>query len=182
MREAIAAKVEALYGRAYDPGTEITVTAGRDAGHPERDPRRRPPGDEVIVLELAYDSYEPGHRGRRRYAGVRRCAPGTFRPDFDAIAAALTLRTRAIPSTRRTTRAPRSGPATRCGPCRPCCARTDAVVISDEVYEHMVHDGARHERAARHAELAARSFIVSKLGKTYHVTGGRSYTSPPRRR
>ena len=180
LREAIAAKVEALYGRAYDPGTEITVTAGATQAILSAILAVVHPGDEVIVLEPAYDSYEPGIAlagGTPVYVPLR---PGTFRPDFDAIAAALTPRTRAIlvnsphnPSATVWTRDEMQALAALLRP-------TDVVVISDEVYEHMVYDGAQHESAARHAELAARSFIVSSFGKTYHVTGWKvGYVAAP---
>ena len=97
LREAVAAKIEALYGRRYDPGSEITVTAGATQAILTAILACVHPGDEVIVLEPCYDSYEPEHRaGRRRASCTCRSTPGTFRPDFDAIAAALSPRTRAI--------------------------------------------------------------------------------------
>ena len=171
LRAAIAAKIEALYGRRYDPGSEITVTAGATQAILSAILAIVHPGDEVIVLEPAYDSYEPAvvlAGGAPVHVPL---AAGSFRPDFDAIAAALTPRTRAI-----LVNTPHNPSATVWSAddmrrlaelLRP----TNVIVIADEVYEHMVFDGARHESAARHAELAARSFIVSSFGKTYHVTG-----------
>jgi len=171
LREAVAAKIEALYGHAYDAGGEITITAGATQAILSAILAIVHPGDEVIVLEPAYDSYEPGivlAGGTPVHVALQ---PGSFRPDFDRIAAALTTRTRAIlvntphnPSATVWSAAEMQRLADLLRP-------TDVFVIADEVYEHMVYDGARHESVARHPELAARSFVVSSFGKTYHVTG-----------
>ena len=171
LREAIATKVEALYGRRYDPASEITVTAGATQAIITAILAVVHPGDEVIVLDPCYDSYEPNIElagGRTLHVPL---TPGTFRPDFARIAAALTPRTRAIivntphnPSATVWSAADMQRLAELLRP-------TDVVLIADEVYEHMVFDGQRHESVARLPELAARSFVVSSFGKTYHVTG-----------
>ena len=180
LREAVAEKISALYGHAYDPGSEITVTAGATQAILTAILAVVHPGDEVIVLEPCYDSYEPNIA----LAGGRAVAvpldPGTFRPNFERIAAALTPRTRAI-----VVNTPHNPSATvwsvedmrrLAALLRP----TDAIVIADEVYEHMVYDGARHESVACHPELAARSFLISSFGKTYHVTGWKvGYAAAP---
>ena len=171
LREAVAGKIEALYGRRYDPGTEITVTAGATQAILTAILAIVGPGDEVIVLEPSYDSYVPNIA----LAGgtVVRVAlqAGSFRPDFDAIAAAISPRTRAIlvnsphnPSATIWRRADLDRLAEILRP-------TDALLIADEVYEHMVYDGERHASASAHPELAARAFVVSSFGKTFHVTG-----------
>ena len=171
LREAVAGKIEALYGRRYDPGTEITITAGATQAILTAILAIVGPGDEVIVLEPSYDSYVPNIE----LAGgtVVRVAlqAGSFRPDFDAIAAALTPRTRAIlvnsphnPSATIWRRADLDHLAEILRP-------TEALLIADEVYEHMVYDGERHASASAHPELAARAFVVSSFGKTFHVTG-----------
>lgn len=180
LREAVAAKVEALYGRRYDPGTEITITAGATQAIITAILAIVHPGDEVIVLDPCYDSYEPNIElagGRAVHVPL---TPGTFRPDFARIAAALSPKTRAIvintphnPSATVWTAAEMEQLATLLRP-------TDVFVIADEVYEHMVYDGARHESVARHPELAQRAFIVSSFGKTYHVTGWKiGYVAAP---
>jgi methionine aminotransferase len=98
--------------------------------------------------------------------------PGSFRPDFARIAAAITPRTRADHrQQRRTTPAPRCGRAPRCSNWPTLLAPTDVLLISDEVYEHMVFDGVPHVSASSIPALAARAFVVSSFGKTYHVTG-----------
>jgi methionine aminotransferase len=180
LREAVAAKIEALYGRRYDPASEITITAGATQAIITAILAIVHPGDEVIVLDPCYDSYEPNIElagGRAVHVPL---TPGTFRPDFARIAAALSPRTRAI-----IINTPHNPSATvwsgedmqrLADLLRP----TDVFVIADEVYEHMVYDGARHESVARHAELAQRAFIVSSFGKTYHVTGWKvGYVAAP---
>ena len=171
LREAVAGKIEALYGRRYDPGTEITVTAGATQAILTAILAIVGPGDEVIVLEPSYDSYVPNIE----LAGgtVVRVAlqAGSFRPDFDAIAAALTPRTRAI-----LVNSPHNPSATiwrhaDLDRLAEILRPTDALLIADEVYEHMVYDGERHASASAHPELAARAFVISSFGKTFHVTG-----------
>ncbi len=171
LRDAVAAKIEALYGKHYDANSEITITAGATQAIITAILAVVGPGDEVIVLEPNYDSYVPNIE----LAGgtVVRVAlqAGTFRPDFDAIAAAISRRTRAIivntphnPSATiwRTAELDRLAEILR---------PTDTLLIADEVYEHMVFDGERHASASAHPELAARAFVVSSFGKTFHVTG-----------
>jgi methionine aminotransferase len=180
LREAIAAKIEALYGAHYDAGSEITVTAGATQAILTAILAVVHPGDEVIVLEPAYDSYEPNIILAGGTVVHVSLTPGTFRPDFDAIASAISPRTRAI-----IVNTPHNPSATVWseGDMRRLAELlrgTDVLVIADEVYEHMVYDGARHESVARYPELAARSFIVSSFGKTYHVTGWKvGYVAAP---
>lgn len=171
LRERVASKVEALYGRRYDPTSEITITAGATQAILTAVLCCVHPGDEVIVLEPCYDSYAPNVE----LAGGRvvrvPLVPRSFRPDFDRIAAALTPRTRLLminsphnPSATVWTRAEMQRLAELLAP-------TSALLLSDEVYEHMVFDGAPHVSAASIPALAERAFVVSSFGKTYHVTG-----------
>jgi methionine transaminase len=181
LREAVAAKIEALYGKRYDAGSEITVTAGATQAIITAVLAVVHPGDEVIVLEPCYDSYAPNIE----LAGGRvvrvALTPGTFRPDFAAIGAALNARTRAIivnsphnPSATVWTRDELEHLAALLEP-------TDTLLISDEVYEHMVFDEATHASASSIPALAARAFVVSSFGKTFHVTGWKVGTvaAPP---
>ena len=180
LREAVAGKIEALYGHAYDPGSEITITAGATQAILNAVLAIVHPGDEVIVLDPCYDSYEPNIELAGGVAVHVPLVPGTFAPDFDQIAAAITPRTRAMlinsphnPSATVWSEADMTRLAELLRP-------TDIVLISDEVYEHMVYDGARHESVARNAELAARSIVISSFGKTYHVTGWKiAYAAAP---
>lgn len=180
LREAVASKVEALYGRRYDPASEITITAGATQAIITVVLAVVRPGDEVIVLEPCYDSYVPNIELAGGTVVRVPLTPGTFRPDFGRIAQALSPRTRAIlinsphnPSGMVWTRQEMLQ-------LQDLLAPTDVLVISDEVYEHMVFDDKPHHSAARFPGLAARSFIVSSFGKTYHVTGWKvGYVAAP---
>ena len=171
LRTAIAQKVLALYGRSYDAQTDITITAGATQAILTALLAVVHPGDEVIVLEPCYDSYVPNIELAGGVVVRVPLTPGTFRPDFDRIAAVLSPRTRALiinsphnPSGMVWSREDMER-------LQELLAPTDVLLISDEVYEHMVYDGKPHESAARYPGLAARAFIVSSFGKTYHVTG-----------
>jgi methionine transaminase len=171
LREAVAAKMLALHGKPYDPHTEITVTAGATQAIITAILAVVRAGDEVIVLEPCYDSYVPNIELAGGIVVRVPLTPGTFRPDFDKISAAINGKTRAIlinsphnPSATVWTRADMLR-------LQDILAPTEVLLISDEVYEHMVFDGQPHESAARFAGLAARAFVVSSFGKTYHVTG-----------
>jgi len=175
LREAIAAKLKALHGpsggREYNAATDITITAGATQAIITAILAVVRPGDEVIVLEPCYDSYVPNIELSGGTVVRVPLIPGTFRPDFDKIAAAITPKTRAI-----LVNSPHNPSATVWTredmlKLQDILAPTDVLLISDEVYEHMVFDGQAHESAARFPGLAARAFIVSSFGKTYHVTG-----------
>ncbi len=174
LREAISAKMSKLHGRRYDPATEITVTAGATQAIITTILAVVHPGDEVIVLEPCYDSYVPNIELAGGVVIRVPLTPGTFRPDFHKISAAITPRTRAIlinsphnPSATVWTEADMLA-------LQDILAPTEVLLISDEVYEHMVFDagkGQMHQSASRFPGLASRAFIVSSFGKTYHVTG-----------
>jgi len=171
LRNAVSDKIQTLYGHHYDPATEITITAGATQAILTIILAIVHPGDEVIVLEPCYDSYVPNIEVAGGKVVRVPLTPHTFRPDFDKIAAAITPKTRALivnsphnPSGMVWTREEMLR-------LQEILAPTEILLISDEVYEHMVYDGRAHESAARFPDLASRSFIVSSFGKTYHVTG-----------
>ncbi len=171
LREAIASKLQTLHGKSYDANTEITITAGATQAIITAILAVVHPGDEVIVLEPCYDSYVPNIELAGGVVVRIPLTPGTFKPDFGKISAALTSRTRAI-----IINSPHNPSATIWSredmlALQDMLAPTDVLLISDEVYEHMVYDGQEHQSAARFPGLAARAFIVSSFGKTYHVTG-----------
>jgi len=179
LRQAISAKLAALYGARYHPDTEITVTAGATQAIFTAIMAVVRAGDEVIVIEPMYDSYLPNIA----LAGATAvCVPmrEDFTIDWDAVQAAVTPRTRAIlvnsphnPSGRIFT--PQDLDALE----RIAIAH-DLFVISDEVYEHMVFDGRAHCSAGSRPALAARCFVISSFGKTYHVTGWKvAYCAAP---
>ena len=171
LREAVSRKIQNLYGRHYDPVSEITVTAGATQAILTIVLAIVHPGDEVIVLEPCYDSYVPNIELAGGVVVRVPLTPGTFRPDFDKIRSAISPRTRAILI---------NSPHNPSGmiwskqdmlTLQELLAPTDIVLISDEVYEHMVYAPNQHWSAAHFDGLAARAFIVSSFGKTYHVTG-----------
>jgi methionine transaminase len=170
LREAIARKIKALHAGQYSAADEITITAGATQAIITAILAVVHPGDEVIVLEPCYDSYVPNIELAGGIAVRVPLTPGTFRPDFDKIAAALSPKTRAIiintphnPSATVWTRADMLALQDLLEPTR-------VLLISDEVYEHMVFDSAPHESACRYPSL----------GKTYHVTGWKvGYVAAP---
>jgi methionine transaminase len=180
LREAVAQKIESLYGHAYDAGSEVTITAGATQAILTAILAVVHPGDEVIVLDPCYDSYEPNIVMAGGVPVHVPLTPGSFAPDFGAIAAAITPRTRALivntphnPSATVWSAADMQRLQTLLRP-------TDIVLIADEVYEHMVYDGELHQSVARFPELAARAFLISSFGKTYHVTGWKvAYAAAP---
>ena len=180
LREAVASKIIALHGRQYDPASEITITAGATQAIITIILAVVHPGDEVIVLEPCYDSYVPNIELAGGVTGRVPLTPGTFRPDFDKISAAITPKTRAILI--NSPHNPSGTVWTREEMLRlqALLAPTNVLLISDEVYEHMVFDDQAHESAARFSGLAERAFIVSSFGKTYHVTGWKvGYVAAP---
>ncbi|GGG27794.1 aminotransferase [Hymenobacter glacieicola] len=171
LREAIAAKTARLYGYSPDPGTEITVTSGATEALYAVLAAVVRPGDEVLILEPAYDLYAPAVRLQ---GGVPVYVPlllPDFRPDWDQVAAALSSRTRLLllnsphnPTGATLTAADLD---TLAGLLRD----SPTLLLSDEVYEHMVFDGQPHRSVVGHAELRERAFVLSSFGKTYHATG-----------
>ncbi len=171
LREAVSAKIEALYGRRYDPVSEITVTAGATQAILTIILATVHAGDEVIVLEPCYDSYVPNIELAGGIPVRVPLVPGSFRPDFDKLAAAITPKTRALII--NSPHNPSGMVWSREDMLRlqDILAPTNVLLISDEVYEHMVYAPLQHWSAAQFEGLAARAFIVSSFGKTYHVTG-----------
>jgi methionine aminotransferase len=171
LREAIAAKLVRHYGRHASPAAEITVTCGGTEALACAIQAVVHPGDEVVVFDPAYDSYEPIATlcgARTRHVPLRR---PDFALDLDALAAALTPRTRlVVVNTPHNPSGACASPA-ELDALAALLRPTGAFVLADEVYEHMVFDGARHASLNAHPELAARAFVVSSFGKTYHATG-----------
>ena len=171
LRQAVASKIEALHARQYCPNAEITITAGATQAILTAILACVQPGDEVIVLEPCYDSYVPNIALAGGVVVRVPLTPGSFRPDFAKIAAAITPRTRLLIINTPHNPSATVWTADDMRTLEELLAPTDVLLISDEVYEHMVFDGAEHQSAARFAGLAERAFIVSSFGKTFHVTG-----------
>ena len=182
LRDAIAAKIATLYGHAYDANTEITVTAGATQGIITAILCAVHPGDEVIVIEPAYDSYLPSIRlaGGVPVTVQMRLGDAGYSVPWDQVAAAITPRTRMIMINTPHNPTGSTLRAADLDALAASVAGTDILVLSDEVYEHMVYDGAQHASVSRHPVLAERAFVVSSFGKTYHVTGWKvGYVAAP---
>ncbi len=182
LRAAIAAKIAALYGRDYDVNTEITVTSGASQAIQTAILCSVHPGDEVIVIEPAYDCYAPAialSGGVVVPVAMRVGADGYTVP-WDEVASAVTPRTRMI-----VVNSPHNptGSILRAADLAllgGIVEGTDILILSDEVYEHMVFDGQQHESVSRDPRLAERAFVISSFGKTYHVTGWKvGYVAAP---
>ena len=171
LRQAVAAKVGAMYGCTVDADTGITITAGATQAILTAILAIVQPGDEVIVLDPCYDSYEPNIELAGGTAVHVPLTPGSFEPDFGAIGAAITSRTRAIIVNTPHNPSATVWSADHMRRLDQMLHGTEVIVIADEVYEHMVFDAAPHQSVLRRPGLAARSFVVSSFGKTYHVTG-----------
>jgi len=173
LRDALAQKVEHLYGARYDPAKEVTVVASASEGLYSAISALVHAGDEVIYFEPSFDSYAPIVRLQGATPVAIKLSSDHFRVDWDEVAASITPKTRMI-----IVNTPHNPTATVFGDAdlerlTALTRNTGIVVLSDEVYEHVVFDGALHHSMARHRELAERSVIVSSFGKSYHVTGWR---------
>ena len=188
LRNGIAKKIQDLYGHHYDAEAEITITAGGTQGIMTAILACVSPGDEVIIIEPAYDSYRPsidlaGGRTIAISMQVVRDEDGrvaAYEIPWDVLASAINDKTRLI-----IINTPHNPTGMVWGQndldrLAALVRNTSALILSDEVYEHMVYDGAKHQSIASHPELAARSFLISSFGKTYHVTGWKvGYVAAP---
>jgi len=171
LRRQIAQKVKALYGASIDPDNEVTVTSGATEALFAAITAVVHPGDEVIVIEPAFDSYVPAIQLNQ---GVPVFVPMTFPGydiDWDRVEDAISERTRLI-----LINSPHNPTGTALNAddiiaLQSIVARHDLFILSDEVYEHILFDHRRHESMLRYPDLAAKSFVVSSFGKTYHTTG-----------
>ncbi len=171
LRQAIAAKTRACYGRAVDADAEVTVTSGASEAIFDAVLALVRAGDEVIVLDPCYDCYEPAidlAGARAVHVPLR---DGDFSMDWQQVRDAITPRTRMLMINSPHNPSGAMLSAADMAVLADILRDTEIVLLSDEVYEHIVFDGARHESVLRYPELAARSVVVSSFGKTYHCTG-----------
>ena len=171
LREAISAKYAAFHGRRYDPDTEVTVTSGGTEAIFDAVAAVVRTGDEAIVLEPCYDSYIPAIELSGATPVVVSLRTPDYSIDWPALREAVTPRTRVLILNSPHNPSGAILTADDIEQLEALVRGTDIVIVSDEVYEHIIFDGVQHESMARHPELAARSFIVGSFGKTYHVTG-----------
>ncbi|MDX1550782.1 MAG: pyridoxal phosphate-dependent aminotransferase [Lysobacter spongiicola] len=171
LRQAIAGKTERCYGYRPDADLEITVTSGASEAILDAVQAVVRPGDEVIVLDPCYDCYEPAIELAGGVAVHVPLDPETFAPDWALVRAAVTPRTRMLMTNTPHNPSGAMFSAADVDSLTQLLRGTEILLLSDEVYEHIVFDGARHESALRHPELRERAFVVSSFGKTYHCTG-----------
>jgi len=171
LRQAIARKIKACYGATVDADSDITVTSGGSEAILDAVMASVGAGDEVIVLDPCYDCYDPAIVLAGATPVHVPLDPRTFAPDWQRIRDAITPRTRMLMI--NSPHNPSGAVLSRddLDTLADILRDTPIVLLSDEVYEHMVFDGERHESVLRHPELAARAFVVSSFGKTYHCTG-----------
>lgn len=188
LRHGISEKIKNLYGHHYDPESEITITAGGTQGILTAILACVSPGDEVIIIEPAFDSYQPSIEmaGGKTIAvslEVRRDANGqvaSYEIPWDALAAAINSKTRLLMINSPHNPTGMVWQKADLERLAQLVKNTSTLILSDEVYEHMVYDGAAHHSVASHPELATRSFLISSFGKTYHVTGWKvGYVAAP---
>ncbi len=171
LRQAIADKTERVYGWKPDVDGEITVTSGATEAIFDAIHALVRAGEEVIVLDPCYDCYEPAIDLAGATAVHVALDPATFAPDWNAVRAAITPRTRML-----MINSPHnpSGAMLSAADMRELVSILDGtgiILLGDEVYEHIVFDGARHESVLRYPELRERALVISSFGKTYHCTG-----------
>jgi methionine aminotransferase len=181
LRQIISAKTESLYNCRYDPETEITVTSGATQAIYTAITAIIREGDEVIIFEPAYDCYQPAielNGGKTIYLQLK--APSYF-IDWDEVKKMINHRTKMIII--NTPHNPTGSVISHADMqmLEKLVANTDIILISDEVYEHIIFDKAAHQSVARFPRLAERSFIISSFGKTFHATGWKmGYCLAPR--
>jgi methionine aminotransferase len=171
LREQIAQKTERLYGRKVDVDREITVTSGATEALFAAMAAVVRAGDEVIVFDPAYDSYEPAIDLQGARAVHIPLTVPAFSIDWQRVRDAITPKTRMILVNSPHNPSGAVLSASDLDELAAIVRDTAIVVLSDEVYEHIVYDGAQHQSVLRHPELAERSFVISSFGKTYHCTG-----------
>ncbi len=188
LRKTIASKIDRLYGKSYDPATEITITAGATQAIFTVILSCVSPGDEVIVIEPAFDCYLPaitlaGGKAISVSLDVQRGVDGlveAYAIPWNALANAITPKTRLLIINSPHNPTGMVWQRSDLDRLADLLSDTNVLVCSDEVYEHMVFDGQQHHSASSHPALAARSFVVSSFGKTFHVTGWKiGYVAAP---
>jgi methionine aminotransferase len=181
LREALAMKIERLYGHRYDPVSEITVTSGATEALFASLTALVHPGDEVLLFQPAYDSYVPAIQlsgGTPVFVTMR---PPDYRIDWDAARRAVTPRTRALVLNSPHNPTGMILTADDIRELQRLLEHTDAAVISDEAYEHIVFDGARHESMSRYPAIAERAIVIGSFAKTFHTTGWKiGWTAAPK--
>ncbi|PKA82750.1 methionine aminotransferase [Ulvibacter sp. MAR_2010_11] len=171
LREEVSIKVATAYGRTYNPASEITITAGATQAIFTAIAATIKIGDEVLIFTPAYDCYQPAIQ---LFGGitipVQLQAP-LFAPNWEEVAQKITTKTKLIIVNSPHNPSGMLFSENDMKQLERLAVKHDLLVISDEVYEHIIFDGNLHQSAARFPELAKRSFITASFGKTFHNTG-----------
>jgi len=171
LREKISEKVQKTYDAVYNPDSEITITSGATEALFSAISAVVHPGDKVLVFEPAYDAYVPTILLCGGIPVFTQLAPPEYSYDWDDVKKKISKKTRALIL---------NSPHNPCGTVLShddieelisIVQDTSIMIISDEVYEHIIFDGLIHESLCRYPELKKRSFVISSFGKTYHTTG-----------
>ena len=188
LRQEISQKIQNLYGQHYDADSEITITAGGTQGILTAVLACVSPGDEVIIIEPAYDSYRPSIElagGIVKAISLQAVRDengqvSSYEIPWDALASSINPKTRLIMINSPHNPTGMVWNVADLDRLAQLLKDTEALILSDEVYEHMVYDGVHHHSVASNPALAARSFLISSFGKTYHVTGWKvGYVAAP---
>ncbi len=171
LREKVAVKTAALYSAEYDPNTEVTIVGGATLALFCCISAVVRENDEVIIIEPAYDSYIPAIELNGGKAVSSKLKFPSFQIDWQQVKKLINFKTRAIIINTPHNPCGMAMTAQDMAMLEKLTENTDIVIISDEVYEHIIFDGLDHQSVARYPKLAQRSFIVSSFGKTYHNTG-----------
>ncbi len=171
LRESISEKIAFLHGKTYNPDTEITVTVGATQAIFTIITAFIRPGDEVIVIKPAYDCYEPAISVNGGIPVFVQLQAPHYKMDWDAFREKITPKTKMVII--NTPHNPSGSIFSKSDmlQLQEILTETNIILISDEVYEHIVFDGLQHESASRFEDLASRSFVCASFGKTFHVTG-----------
>ena len=171
LREAIAAKVKKLYGTVIDPGSEVTITPGGTYAIYSAVTSVIRPGDEVIVFEPAYDSYIPNVEINGGMAVRIRLEHPHYNINWEAVRQNITTRTRMIMI--NTPHNPTGSVLSHedMMQLQEIVKGTNIIIVSDEVYEHLIFGGRKHQSVLRYPELFSRSFVSFSFGKVYNCTG-----------
>lgn len=171
LREAIARKTSMLYGASYHPDTEITLTAGATQAIFTAIASTVYAGDEVIIFKPAYDCYEPTVKAHGGVPVLLQLEGPDFKINWEAFSKALNPRTRMVIINTPHNPSGTTLKETDLQKLEELLHPTNTLVLSDEVYEHLVFDGNTHESACKYPGLKERSFICASFGKTFHITG-----------
>jgi len=181
LREVLAHKIESLYGKSYHPESELTITAGATQGIFTAITAFVEPGDEVLVFKPAYDCYEPAIALNGGIVVPIELKGKTFAIDWGEVKSKITSKTKMVIINTPHNPSGTILDASDMGKLEELLDNTNCILLSDEVYEHIVFDGQSHESAAKYPRLAERSLLCASFGKTFHVTGWKmGYVAGPK--